>query len=218
MSASNLIPQALQAGIAGLDAFAARRRSFWWRLRGAQVARGVKILGPVSCKNPLGLQLGPGAVLASGAKLNIEPGGCIRIGARARIGEQVLITAKRGAVVEIGADSLVNTRSILTCWSRLVIGRQSLVAPHCHITDRNHGLDPASPIVEQRGEVAPITIGDDVWVAGSCIILCGVRIGDGAVVAANSVVNRDVAPMAIVGGSPARLLRSRNALAAEADA
>ena len=210
MSAIKLIPRALQTGSGWLGALAAQRRSFWFRLRDAQVAPGVKFLGPVACKNPMGLHLGPGAVVASGAKLNIEPGGCIRIGAQARIGEQVLITAKRGAVVDIGADSHINTRSILTCWS--------LVAPHCHITDRNHGMDPGSPIALQRGEIAPIEIGDGVWVASSSIILCGVRIGDGAVVAANSVVNRDVEPMAIVGGSPARFLRSRSALAVEIDA
>ena len=62
--------------------------------------------------------------------------------------------------------------------------------------------------VEQVSD-GPIEIGSDVWIGADSIVLSGVRIGHGAVVAANSVVNRDVAPYAIVGGSPARVLRMR---------
>lgn len=54
-----------------------------------------------------------------------------------------------------------------------------------------------------------VTIGSDVWIADSCIILGGVVIGDGAIVAAGSVVTKDVEPYAIVAGNPARLIRYR---------
>lgn len=55
---------------------------------------------------------------------------------------------------------------------------------------------------------APV-IGNDVWIGSNCTLLPGVRVGDGAVVAANSTVTRDVAPYTIVGGNPARLIRPR---------
>lgn len=55
----------------------------------------------------------------------------------------------------------------------------------------------------------PITIGNDVWIGTQCVILTGVTIGNGAVVAANSVVSMDVPPYAIVGGSPAKILGYR---------
>jgi acetyltransferase-like isoleucine patch superfamily enzyme len=54
-----------------------------------------------------------------------------------------------------------------------------------------------------------VVIGNDVWLARACTILSGVTVGDGAVVAAQAVVTRDVPPYAIVGGNPARVLRIR---------
>lgn len=54
-----------------------------------------------------------------------------------------------------------------------------------------------------------IVIGNDVWIGLGCTILSGVTIGDGAILAAHSVITKDVAPYAIVGGNPARLIRNR---------
>jgi acetyltransferase-like isoleucine patch superfamily enzyme len=58
-------------------------------------------------------------------------------------------------------------------------------------------------------EYKKITIGNDVWVGTRAIIQDGVQIGNGAIIASNAVVTRDVPPYAIVGGSPARLIRYR---------
>ena len=55
----------------------------------------------------------------------------------------------------------------------------------------------------------PVIIGNDVWIGAQCVILSGVKIGDGAVVAANSVVTKDVPPYSIVAGSPAKVIRYR---------
>jgi acetyltransferase-like isoleucine patch superfamily enzyme len=62
---------------------------------------------------------------------------------------------------------------------------------------------------EKIGNRGPITIGNDVWIARDALILSGVTIGDGAVIAARAVVTKDVAPYEIVGGSPARHIRWR---------
>jgi acetyltransferase-like isoleucine patch superfamily enzyme len=56
---------------------------------------------------------------------------------------------------------------------------------------------------------APIVIEDDVWIGANCTITAGVTIRTGAIVAANSVVTRDVGVNEIVGGTPARLLKHR---------
>lgn len=55
----------------------------------------------------------------------------------------------------------------------------------------------------------PITIGNDVWIGTQCVLLTGITIGDGAIIAANSVVTSDVPPYAVVGGSPARVIKFR---------
>jgi acetyltransferase-like isoleucine patch superfamily enzyme len=64
-------------------------------------------------------------------------------------------------------------------------------------------------------EALPIRIDDDVWIGGRSVILPGVHIGQGAVVAAGAVVTRDVVPYAVVGGVPARLIRMRDGEAKE---
>ena len=55
----------------------------------------------------------------------------------------------------------------------------------------------------------PVVIGNDVWIGADCVILDGVTIGDGAIIAANSVVTKDVEPYCLVGGSPARFIKKR---------
>jgi maltose O-acetyltransferase len=55
--------------------------------------------------------------------------------------------------------------------------------------------------------MAPVKIGNDVWIAPKCIILKGVSIGDAAVIAAGSVVTKDVPPRTIVAGNPAKIVR-----------
>ncbi|MDO4314527.1 MAG: CatB-related O-acetyltransferase [Oscillospiraceae bacterium] len=65
------------------------------------------------------------------------------------------------------------------------------------------------PHLEQLPFKGDTVVGNDVWIGRNSVILPGVRIGDGAIVAAQSVVTRDVAPYTVVGGNPARLLKNR---------
>ena len=58
-------------------------------------------------------------------------------------------------------------------------------------------------------EEKPIVIGDDVWIGGHVIVLPGVHIGTGAIVGAGAVVTKDVPDYAVVGGNPARIIKSR---------
>ena len=60
-----------------------------------------------------------------------------------------------------------------------------------------------------RGDSFKTHVGNDVWIGHGAIIIAGINIGDGAIVAAGSVVTKDVAPCTIVGGNPARCLRNR---------
>lgn len=69
---------------------------------------------------------------------------------------------------------------------------------------RPEGVDPGYNRFEDL-----CTIGNDVWIAANAIILRGVTVGDGAVIAANSVVTKDIPPYAIVGGTPAKVLKYR---------
>jgi acetyltransferase-like isoleucine patch superfamily enzyme len=90
------------------------------------------------------------------------------------------------------------------------IGEQTLVSMHCTILSSNHGVPPLGKLIrETADELLPTKIGRDVWIGANAVILGGVTIGEGAVVAAGAVVNRDVEPGAVVAGVPARGIKRR---------
>ena len=91
--------------------------------------------------------------------------------------------------------------------ARSLVRRSPLVA----IRDHDHRFDGplAVPIREQGHVCAPVTIGDNVWLAGKSTVLKGVTIGDNAVVGANAVVTRDIPANAVAMGVPARVIRYR---------
>ena len=72
----------------------------------------------------------------------------------------------------------------------------------------NSGLDGRVEVVPWLGESGHVEIGNDVWVGDRTVIMPGVKIGDGAIVAAGAVVTKDVPPYAIVGGVPARVINT----------
>ena len=91
-------------------------------------------------------------------------------------------------------------------------GNYVLCAGHVSFVGRNeHSYNFAgTPVWESpRGIDAPTEIGNDVWIGHGAIILGGVKIGDGAIIAAGSVVTKDVPSMTIVGGNPAKVIKKR---------
>jgi galactoside O-acetyltransferase len=85
------------------------------------------------------------------------------------------------------------------------IGSRVLVAAHAVISSRQHPTTlPRWGVIED----APITIEDDVWIGAGAVVLPGVTIGRGSVVAAGAVVTADVAPQTMVGGVPARVIKA----------
>ena len=120
----------------------------------------------------------------------------------------VLATRTSKAVIKIGKN--VGLASpILVAAEYIDIGDRVNIGANVTITDFD--FHPVSS--EERaenvtdGKHAPVTIGDDVFIGMSSIILKGVHIGQGAVIGAGSVVTRDIAPYAIVAGNPASVVR-----------
>ena len=83
------------------------------------------------------------------------------------------------------------------------IGNNCLIGPDVGIYTAGHRLEPEGRTADVYG--LPITIGNDVWIGGHSTILPGVTIGDGAVVAAGSVVTKNVPPRSLVAGNPAEV-------------
>jgi len=103
----------------------------------------------------------------------------------------------------IGADSIIGSGAEVTIGNDVLMGPQVLIYP------LNHRIALGIPMRLQPFDCKPVVIGNDVWIGARCIILPGVTIGDGAVVAAGAVVTKDVPRNAVVGGVPASVRKMR---------
>jgi len=101
--------------------------------------------------------------------------------------------------------------SLIAAADSVTIGDDTLIGEYVSIRDANHGTSAAALIRSQPLESKPISIGRNVWIGRGCCILKGVTIGDGAVIAANTVVTHDVQPNTIHAGVPAREIGKRPA-------
>lgn len=99
------------------------------------------------------------------------------------------------------------------CWigPRVTVGRYVMFASEVMVLGGDHRFDlPGVPMMcSGRPEMPVTSIGDDVWIGYRAVIMAGVKIGRGAIVAAQAVVTRDVPPYAIVAGVPAKVIGHR---------
>jgi acetyltransferase-like isoleucine patch superfamily enzyme len=135
---------------------------------------------------------------------------------RARIGPGVAIAPdvsfRNGERISIGERSHIGSRCSI--WAgdghgRIDIGEDALFGPEVFITASNYRTAPGVPVMRQPREERDVVIGRDVWLGARVIVLPGVRVGDGAVIGAGSVVTRSVPENAIAVGVPARVVGSR---------
>jgi len=114
-----------------------------------------------------------------------------------------------GNTIEIGDRSGIGVDS----WIRadLVIGNDVMMGPQALIYGRYHKHERTDIPMNEQGmeDSKPITIEDDVWIGGRVTILRNVTIGKGSIVAAGSIVTKDVKPYSIVAGNPAKIIKSR---------
>lgn len=110
-----------------------------------------------------------------------------------------------GKNLHIGKRVFINAGCKFQDQGGITIGDDVLIGHNCVIATLNHAMDP-----DRRADMipAPVRIGNKVWVGANATILQGVTIGDGAIIAAGAVVNKDVPPRAIVGGVPARIIKT----------
>ncbi|MGI2259873.1 sugar O-acetyltransferase [Shewanella sp. GXUN23E] len=111
-----------------------------------------------------------------------------------------------GQHIRIGRKSFFNSGVTMLDGAAITIGDNVMVGPNVQFYTASHSLN----YLERRSWATfcrPIQVEDDVWIGGNAVINQGVTIGARAVVAANSVVNQDVPPDTLVGGTPARIIR-----------
>ena len=140
---------------------------------------------------PAGVEIGPNTLVMHGAVLHVYN-----------------FRQLPHAGIRIGRDSLIGEYTVIRGQGGVTIGDRVYTSPMTQIIAVNHVFDdPDRPFVDQGITAQGITIEDDVWLGASAVITDGVRVGKGAVVAAGSVVTKDVPPHTVVAGVPARVVR-----------
>ena len=128
------------------------------------------------------------------------------------VGEGVVVrppfACDYGFNIRVGARSFVNFGCVFLDVAAIEIGCDCQIGPSVQIYTADH---PRDPNLRRQGLESglPVRVGDNVWIGGGAILLPGVSIGEDAIIGAGSVVTRDVAPGATVGGNPAVPLRRR---------
>jgi maltose O-acetyltransferase len=135
-----------------------------------------------------------------------------------RCGSDVIVKDRcyfgNGRRLSVGSRSQLGSNAHLA--GTITIGDDVLMGPDVVMMATSHAFDRTDIPINQQGEAPEreIRVGDDVWIGTRVVILPGVTVGSHAVIAAGSVVTKDVPDFGIVGGVPAKLIRMRKSSAA----
>jgi maltose O-acetyltransferase len=115
-----------------------------------------------------------------------------------------------GTNIFLGDGVYMNFECLILDVCPVRIGARTMFGPGVHIYTATHPTDPELRATGvESGK--PVTIEEDVWIGGRAVIVPGVTIGKGAIIAAGSVVTKDVPPMTIYGGNPAKFIKAVSA-------
>ena len=137
--------------------------------------------------------------------------GNIKLGSNFSLGRFSSIYARGGQVI-IDENVSINSGVMINAdiGGNIHIGRYTLIGPNVVIRSAEHKFSNLDiPIRNQGHNISNIFIEEDVWICSNCVITSGVTIGRGSVIAAGSVVTKDVAPFSVVGGVPAAIIKRR---------
>ncbi len=133
----------------------------------------------------------------------------IRIGRNVSIASFSVINTRGGSLV-IGPNSSINEFSKLSCLGGVTIGSDVRMGSHLNIVASSHIFGNADiPISKQGLSAKGVVIENNVWIGCNVVVLDGVTIGHGSVVAAGSVVNKSIPPGSVCAGVPAKVINHR---------
>ncbi len=150
------------------------------------------------------------AFVAPDVVIQIGPKGRVELGRWSWLGHGTKVRCHEGTV-SIGAKTVMGQECTISAYQHVSIGRECVIADRVMMIDFDHGMvEVERPIRLQGIYKRDVRVGNNVWIGYGACILRGVTIGDNAVIGTNSVVTQDVPANAVVGGVPARVIRTRD--------
>ncbi len=169
------------------------RQGCWlyWRYRFAQFGRYSTIAYPHRIHGHRGIRIGQRVSIWPNARL------------------EAFNTGNGDTRIVIGDGCAIQPHVHIGAAESVRIGRGVLMASYVYITDHDHDwTDPENPVISNdRLIVAPVTIGDFVWLGERVMVLKGVTIGDRSIIGAGSIVTKDIPAYTLAVGAPARVIR-----------
>lgn len=191
-------------------------RGFWYRWRFAEV-KGLFLIGKgVTIRQAKYIHAGRNFIAQDHCEINglskqgLVFGDKVTIGSYAIIRPTNLYGGEAGEGLKVGNNSSIGAYSYIGCSGYIEIGDNVMMSPRVSIYSENHNFgDMTIPMIEQGVTRSFVKIEDDCWIAANSVILAGVTVGKGSIVAAGSIVTKDVPPYSIVAGNSAKLIKSR---------
>ena len=132
----------------------------------------------------------------------------ITMGERCGLGDGLFLSTGREATITLGDDVTINAGCLLVASQAIAIGSRTAIGEYVSIRDQAHRFAPGRGVRGQGFEVAPIEIGENVWIGRGVFIGPGSRIGANSIVAANSVVHGVFPDGVLIAGAPAKVKRN----------
>ncbi|WP_018464796.1 acyltransferase [Segatella paludivivens] len=160
-----------------------------------------------------GSSLAPGIQFQGGGQRNIYIGNNTCIAKNCILGcWKEYINVIYNPRIIIGDNCCIGEYNHITSINEIIIGNGVLTGRYVYISDNNHGDCEYNTLLQQPlkrelNSKGAVHIGNNVWIGDKVSILSGVKIGDGAVIAANAVVTKDVPAYSVVGGVPAKIIK-----------
>jgi acetyltransferase-like isoleucine patch superfamily enzyme len=144
------------------------------------------------------------------SKRGIIFGDKVTIGSFALIRPTNFYGGELGEGLKVGNNSNIGPYSYIGCSGYIEIGNNVMISPRVSIYAENHNFGRTDITMKEQGVTRSfVKIEDDCWIAANSVILSGVTIGMGSVVAAGSVVTKDIPPFSIAAGVPAIIIKKR---------
>ncbi|MCF7804249.1 MAG: acyltransferase [Candidatus Marinimicrobia bacterium] len=175
------------------------------------VKKGVRLMNTHHIEAGKNLILEEGCEINGLAKKGIKFGTNVTVGAYALIRPSNFYGGEPGEGLKVGDNSNIGPYSYIGCSGYIEIGCNVMFGPRISVYSENHNFQRTDITIKEQGiERQFVKIEDDCWIGSNSVILPGVTIGKGVVVAAGSIVTKDIAPYSVVAGNPARILKNRN--------